>query len=94
MLPVEAMREIAFTRPSVGMSMWYETLVEGRSSANGCSTLGVATPEPDCTISYVSSLSAIGSCRVGQAQPATHSRSLRISCRCGGPDLSPRQSYS
>jgi len=29
LLPVEAMREIAFTRPSVGMSMWYETLVEG-----------------------------------------------------------------
>jgi CRP-like cAMP-binding protein len=28
-IPVEAMREIAFTRPSVGMAMWYETLVEG-----------------------------------------------------------------
>jgi len=29
MIPVEAMREIAFTRPAVGMAMWYETLVEG-----------------------------------------------------------------
>src|SRR3954463_8106035 len=29
MIPVEAMRELAFTHPSVGMAMWYETLVEG-----------------------------------------------------------------
>jgi len=29
LVPVEAMREIAFTRPAVGMAMWYETLVEG-----------------------------------------------------------------
>lgn len=29
MIPVEAMREIAFNHPSVGMAMWYETLVEG-----------------------------------------------------------------
>ena len=28
MIPVEALREIAFHRPSVGMAMWYETLVE------------------------------------------------------------------
>jgi CRP-like cAMP-binding protein len=29
LIPVEAMRELAFRRPSVGMAMWYETLVEG-----------------------------------------------------------------
>ena len=29
MIPVEAMRELAFDHPSVGMAMWYETLVEG-----------------------------------------------------------------
>lgn len=29
LISVEAMREIAFTRPAVGMAMWYETLVEG-----------------------------------------------------------------
>src|SRR4051794_26591688 len=29
MIPVEAMREIAFSHPAVGMAMWYETLVEG-----------------------------------------------------------------
>jgi CRP-like cAMP-binding protein len=29
LIPVEAIREIAFSRPSVGMAMWYETLVEG-----------------------------------------------------------------
>jgi CRP-like cAMP-binding protein len=29
LVPVEAMREIAFSRPAVGMAMWYETLVEG-----------------------------------------------------------------
>jgi CRP-like cAMP-binding protein len=29
MIPVEAMREIAFNHPRVGMAMWYETLVEG-----------------------------------------------------------------
>jgi len=29
MIPVEAMRELAFNHPSVGMAMWYETLVEG-----------------------------------------------------------------
>jgi CRP-like cAMP-binding protein len=29
MIPVEAMRELAFSHPSVGMAMWYETLVEG-----------------------------------------------------------------
>jgi len=28
LIPVEAMRETAFARPSVGMAMWYETLVE------------------------------------------------------------------
>ena len=28
LIPVEAMREIAFNRPHVGMAMWYETLVE------------------------------------------------------------------
>jgi CRP-like cAMP-binding protein len=28
-IPVEAMRELAFHHPSVGMAMWYETLVEG-----------------------------------------------------------------
>jgi CRP-like cAMP-binding protein len=28
LIPVEAIREIAFRRPSVGMAMWYETLVE------------------------------------------------------------------
>ena len=29
MIPVEAIRELAFRRPAVGMAMWYETLVEG-----------------------------------------------------------------
>jgi CRP-like cAMP-binding protein len=29
LIPVGAMREIAFSRPSVGMALWYETLVEG-----------------------------------------------------------------
>ena len=29
MIPVEAMRELAFSHPNVGMAMWYETLVEG-----------------------------------------------------------------
>jgi CRP-like cAMP-binding protein len=29
LIPVDAMREIAFNRPAVGMAMWYETLVEG-----------------------------------------------------------------
>jgi CRP-like cAMP-binding protein len=29
MIPVEAMREIALAHPTVGMAMWYETLVEG-----------------------------------------------------------------
>ena len=29
LVPVEAMRDIAFSRPAVGMAMWYETLVEG-----------------------------------------------------------------
>jgi CRP-like cAMP-binding protein len=29
LIPVEAVRDIAFRRPAVGMAMWYETLVEG-----------------------------------------------------------------
>ena len=29
LIPIEAIREIAFSRPNVGMAMWYETLVEG-----------------------------------------------------------------
>jgi CRP-like cAMP-binding protein len=29
MIPVEAIQEIAFTRPAVGRAMWYETLVDG-----------------------------------------------------------------
>jgi CRP-like cAMP-binding protein len=29
MIPVENLREIAFRYPTVGMAMWYETLVEG-----------------------------------------------------------------
>jgi CRP-like cAMP-binding protein len=29
MIPVEAIREIAFSHPDVGMAMWYESLVEG-----------------------------------------------------------------
>jgi CRP-like cAMP-binding protein len=29
MIPVDAMRDLAFRYPSVGMAMWYETLVEG-----------------------------------------------------------------
>jgi CRP-like cAMP-binding protein len=29
MIPVENMRELAFDHPTVGMAMWYETLVEG-----------------------------------------------------------------
>jgi CRP-like cAMP-binding protein len=29
MIPVDAMRDLAFNHPSVGMAMWYETLVEG-----------------------------------------------------------------
>ena len=29
MIPVDSMRELAFSNPSVGMAMWYETLVEG-----------------------------------------------------------------
>lgn len=29
LVPVEAIRAIAFERPAVGMAMWYETLVEG-----------------------------------------------------------------
>jgi CRP-like cAMP-binding protein len=29
MIPVESMRDLAFQHPSVGMAMWYETLVEG-----------------------------------------------------------------
>jgi CRP-like cAMP-binding protein len=29
MIPVEAIRDLAFRQPNVGMAMWYETLVEG-----------------------------------------------------------------
>lgn len=29
LVPVEAIRQIAFDRPAIGMAMWYETLVEG-----------------------------------------------------------------
>jgi CRP-like cAMP-binding protein len=29
LIPVEAIRDIAFTNPTIGMAMWYETLVEG-----------------------------------------------------------------
>ncbi len=29
LIPVDSMRKIAFDRPSVGMALWYETLVEG-----------------------------------------------------------------
>ena len=29
LIPVEAIRKIAFDRPSIGMAMWYDTLVEG-----------------------------------------------------------------
>jgi CRP-like cAMP-binding protein len=29
LIPVNAIRDIAFSRPGVGMAMWYETLVEG-----------------------------------------------------------------
>ena len=29
MIPVEAIRDLAFAHPEVGMAMWYETLVEG-----------------------------------------------------------------
>jgi CRP-like cAMP-binding protein len=29
LIPVEAMRELAFHHPSVGMALWYDTLVEG-----------------------------------------------------------------
>jgi len=29
LIPVEAIRDLAFRRPNVGMAMWYETLVEG-----------------------------------------------------------------
>jgi CRP-like cAMP-binding protein len=29
LIPVEAIRELAFRHPNVGMAMWYETLVEG-----------------------------------------------------------------
>jgi len=29
MIPIEAVRDLAFARPAVGMAMWYETLVEG-----------------------------------------------------------------
>jgi CRP-like cAMP-binding protein len=29
LIPVDAIRKIAFDRPSIGMAMWYETLVEG-----------------------------------------------------------------
>ena len=28
-IPVEAIRDLAFDRPAVGMAMWYETLVDG-----------------------------------------------------------------
>ncbi len=29
LIPIDAMREIAFSHPNVGLAMWYETLVEG-----------------------------------------------------------------
>jgi CRP-like cAMP-binding protein len=29
MIPAESLRELAFSNPTVGMAMWYETLVEG-----------------------------------------------------------------
>jgi len=29
MIPVDAIRDLAFSNPNVGMAMWYETLVEG-----------------------------------------------------------------
>jgi len=29
LIPVDAIQEIAFTRPAIGRAMWYETLVEG-----------------------------------------------------------------
>ena len=29
LIPVDAIRDLAFTNPTIGMAMWYETLVEG-----------------------------------------------------------------
>jgi CRP-like cAMP-binding protein len=29
LIPVQVVRDLAFRRPSIGMAMWYETLVEG-----------------------------------------------------------------
>lgn len=29
LMPVQAVRDLAFSQPSIGMAMWYETLVEG-----------------------------------------------------------------
>jgi CRP-like cAMP-binding protein len=29
LMPIQAVRDLAFSRPSIGMAMWYETLVEG-----------------------------------------------------------------
>ena len=56
MIPVDSMRELAFSHPSVGMAMWYETLVEGSIfRANGCSTSAVAMPAPASPICCASS---------------------------------------
>jgi len=57
MIAVEDMREIAFSRPNVGMAMWYETLVEVRSSVNGCSTSAAATRAPGSRICCANSRS-------------------------------------
>jgi len=40
LIPVEAMREIAFRRPALGMAMWYETLVEGSISREWILNIG------------------------------------------------------
>jgi CRP-like cAMP-binding protein len=40
MIPVESIRELAFSHPNVGMAMWYETLVEGSIFREGVLNIG------------------------------------------------------
>lgn len=40
LIPVKAVREIAFDRPTIGMAMWYETLVDGSISREWILNIG------------------------------------------------------
>ncbi len=91
MIPADNVREIAFSHPTVGMAMWYETLVEGSIFREWVLNIGRRDARTRIAHLLCEFASAPRGRRAGAADRLRIAAHAGAACRRGRADPGPRQ---